>query len=234
MNAKISSIYLEENNNKIYWKITLIDEQENIIGTFGNEILGDDINFRKQTFYLMKILNNWDLLKLDNIEKKLPILVDNGFSKIKCIANSNGDCLKFDWETGEITYGKNCDISKFIPQNVSGLISTSGVLIANITVPLEARSIVANMSYLGFTELYPLQKDKELEILGAQYFKNFIYNILKLCNTKELIQSKNYPEVSIKLDKNSNIIAIGDITGNEYLYITENGYEFIEERKRKK
>ena len=71
MKAKICSIYLMHNVGGVYWKVTLIDEQGNLLGTFGDKVYCDDINFRKQTFYIMKILNSWDLLKIDGKEKKI-------------------------------------------------------------------------------------------------------------------------------------------------------------------
>ena len=76
--------------------------------------------------------------------------------------------------------------------------------------------------------------NKELEICGARCFREFVCGILKLCNLKELIQSNNYPQVLIKYDSNGNIIAIGDIDGNEYLHITSNGYEFVNENSKRR
>lgn len=227
-------MYLVQNNNNLYWKITLIDEQENVLGTFGDEIYCDDINFRKQTFYIMKILNNWDLLKLDGLQKAFPVLVDNPFSRINYVANSNGNYLNFDYQTGEVLSGSGCDVSRFIPKKISSLISRSGVLMAGITDGCSGRHVSGDKSYLGFAPIYSCQQNKELEICGARCFKEFICGILGLCNINELIHSNNYPEVSVEFDFNGNIIAIGDIEGNEYIHITENGYELINGKQRKK
>lgn len=232
--ARISSISLVQNNGNLCWKITLIDDQDRILGTFGNEIYCDDINFRKQTFYIMKILNNWDLLKLDGLEKKFPVLVDNEFSRINYIANSNGEYLKFDYVTGEVLRGSGMDVSQFFLNQISSLVSRSGVLMASIIDKYNHRGFSADNAYLGFIPIYPNQNDKELEIYGSRCFKEFVYGILSLCNIKELIQSNNYPEVSVKFDLNGNIIAIGDIDGNEYLYITKNGYDLINGNQRKR
>ena len=223
-----------ENNSNLYWKITFIDEHGNFLGTFGNEIYCDDINFRKQTFYIMKILNNWDLLKLDNIEKIFSVLVDNEFFRINYIANSNGDYLKFDYETGEVLGGSGLDVSQFVPKQISSLVSGSGVLMSSVTDKYSHAGVSGDNAYLGFVPIYPNQNNKELEVYGEQCFKNFIYGILNLCGIKELIQSNNYPEVSVKLDSDGNIIAIGDIEGKDYLYITENGYELITGSQRKR
>lgn len=227
-------MYLVQNDNDLYWKITLIDDQGNVLGTFGDGIHCDDINFRKQTFYIMKILNNYNLLKLDGLEKKFPVLVDNDFSRINYIANSSGDYLKFDYQTGEVLSGSGCDVSQFVQKEISSLISRSGVLMASIIDKYNHRAVSGDMSYLGFTEVYPNQENKELEIRGARCFKDFVCGILKLCNMKELIQSNNYPEVSVKFDAKGNIIAIGDIEGREYLYIIEHGYELIDGERRKR
>lgn len=234
MNTRISSICLIRNSDGVYWKITLVDESGNVLGTFGDECNCDDINFRKQTFYLLKILNNWDLLKIDGQEKSFSVLVDNEFSRINCIANYNGDYLKFDYATGEVLTGSGCDTSQFFSQKISSLLSRSGVFTASIIDKYSHRAVSGDMSYLGFTEIYPNQDNEELEIKGSRCFKEFVCGILDLCNINELIQSSNYPEVSVKFDSNGNIIAIGDIEGNEYLYITENGYKLINGKQRKR
>ena len=50
MEAKISSIRLITDTKGWYWLITLVDDNGNIIGTFGNEKYCSDIDFRNQTF----------------------------------------------------------------------------------------------------------------------------------------------------------------------------------------
>lgn len=167
-------------------------------------------------------------------KKKFPVLVDNEFSRINYLANYDGDYLKFDYETGEVLCGSGCNNSQFYLQEISSLISRSGVLMASIIDDFSHRGVSGDMSYLGFTLIYPNQVSKELEVHGARCFRQFVCGILGLCNISELIHSNNYPEVLVKFDINGEIIAIGDINGNEYLYITENGYELIDERQKKR
>lgn len=228
-------MYLVDNNNGLYWKITFKDDDGNILGTFGDGLHCDDINFRKQTFYIMKILNNWDLLKLDGQEKTFPVLVDNEYSYINYISNNNGEYLKFDYQTGEVLCGSGCDVSELVPKKISSLVSRSGVLMVSVIDNYSHRAVSCDMSYLGFSPVYEGGVvSEEQEHRGARYFKEFVYGILQLCGIRELIQSNNYPEVSVEFDSNGNIIGIGDIIGDEWLYITENGYEFVEKKRKKR
>lgn len=234
MNARINSIYLVYTDKGLYWKITFQDEHGNVIGTFGDENHCSDIDFRNQTFYLMKILNNWDLLKLDGQKKSFPILVDNEFYRINCIANTNGEYLKFDYATGEVLSGVGCDVSQFCKREISSLISQSGALFAEITDKFSRRAVSGDLAYLGFSPIYAGQATETQEQYGARCFKNFVCGMLKLCGVRELVQSNSYPEISLKYDSNGNVIAIGNIEGNEYLYITETGYELINEKQKRR
>lgn len=234
MNAKISSVLLIQNENGVYWKIILEDELGNYIGTFGSDEFSSDIDFRNQTFYLMKLLNNWDLLNLDGKKKAFPVLVDNEFYRIKCLANSRGECLIFDYVTGEVLSDKVCDISNFCKKEISSLVSQSGMMMASVTDKYSHRAVSGDMAYLGFSPIYPIYATEEREQYGASCFRKFVSGILNLCDVKELIQSDNHPEVSIKFDENGNVIAIGNKDGSEYLYITDNGYEFCEEKVKKR
>lgn len=231
MDARISSIRLIKNANGFYWLITLVDDNENIIGTFGDEKYCSDIDFRTETFYIMKILNNWDLLNLDGQRKSFPILVDNEFYLINRIANSDGEYLQFDHNTGEVIRGNGCDISSYCQKNVSRLESRSGVFMASITDKYSHRGVMADLAYLGFEPLYGSTVRKENEKLGATNFRTFVVGILELCNVNELIQSHNYPEVSIKFDSDNNIIGIGTIDQQEWLCISPTGYELLSRKK---
>lgn len=234
MDGRISSICLKDNGQNVFWQITLEDDEGNFIGNFGNDKYCSDIDFRKQTFFMMRILGSWDLLKIDGKEKSFPILVDNEFSRINCIANYNGDYLKFDYITGEFSKGSDCDISQFYEQKITGLYSRSGVFATSIEDKFNHRAVTGDMAYLGFTPIYPNQEDEKLEIYGAKYFKQFVCGVLSLCDVKELIQTNNFPEVSIKFDSKGEIIGIGDRNNTEYLYITELGYELIDGNLKKR
>lgn len=227
MKAKISSIKLNRHNDSFYWKITLVDEEGNIIGTFGDETNCNDINFRKETFYLMKILKNWDLLKLDGQKKAIPMLVDNEYGFIDYIANEDGDYLKFDYKTGEVLNGSGLDVSDFIEAGITSLESKSLSIIAEVSVGLARRGLIGSV-YRGFSPLYSREVTEEQEKNGARSFKEFVYGVLRVCKFSELIQSNTYPEVSVKLDSNGNVVAIGNLEESEYLYNSDNGYEFVE------
>ena len=227
MDARIGSIRLIKCENGFYWLITLVDDNENIIGTFGNEKYCSDMDFRTETFYIMKILNNWDLLNLDGQKKSYPILVDNEFFRIDSIANADGEYLRFDHNSGEVIRGNGCDVSSYCQRNISKLESRSSVFMASITDDYSHRAVMADLAYFGFEPLYGSTVQKEKEELGATNFRTFVVGILELCNVNELIQSHNYPEVSINFDSDNNIIGIGTTDKQECLCISPSGYELV-------
>lgn len=225
MKARIKSIKLIEKEENVYWQITLSDEDENIIGVFGDEDYRSDIDFRNQTFYLMKILNNWDLLKLDGIEKKYPILVDATLSRIKSIANEKGDHFTIDGETGEITIEPGYNTKGLEPRVLSSLLSASGCLCVGVETNYSYQRMNSSGNvYCGFQPIYRKYVPKEKEEYGAKSFKIFVQGILKICGIDELIESERGPVVTIETDENGIITAIGNEEGTEFITISESGY----------
>lgn len=110
--GKIKSIKLVTFEDQAYWSIQVIDMNDNDLGKFCNMHLSSAQQFREQTFSIMKILNNYNVLNIDNIPKNYPIYVDDKEYYISRIANENGDFLDVDRKRQEIRYGKGLDISK--------------------------------------------------------------------------------------------------------------------------
>ena len=182
----------------------------------------------------MKILNNWDLLNLDGKSKCFPVLVDGEIGHIRTIANSSGNYLNIDYNTGKISNGTGCDISHFHKEYVLRIVSRSGCLIADVIDDLPEkriyaqRGVTADSSYVGFQPIYNRPVTAEQEKFGAITFRTLVCGILDLCNANELIQSTSYPEVAVKMDSTGRIVAIGNPDTNEYLSITDSGYDLSE------
>ncbi len=226
INGKIKSIKLINMNGGVTWKITIIDENENIVGVFYNENLCDNINFRTQTFGIMQVLGNNNLLALDGKGKTYPIFTDtykNSY-RISCIANKKGDFISMDKDTAEISSGTNLDVSEFEERELTSIESASLCLAAST---LKDGCIGQNMIYpyvyIGFTPIYPQSFSEKNIQISAHNFKTVICTLLKICNIDELIQNDIYPNISVILDYYNNVVAIGN--NDTYLSINENGFD---------
>ena len=230
-NGKIESIKLKTFGDKAFWHITIVDMEGNEIGTFGNIFLSDSVSFREQTFGLMQILNNYKLLALDGEDRKYPIYVDDSKYFISCIANENGDYLDIDPNNHmPISYGTGKDISKFNKRELSGFKSGSGCLLANTRADHFTQGLLIDGVYFGCRGLYGPVKSEDVETaeICADNFRNAICGIMNVCNEKDLIKSDNYPEVTVQLDEENNITAIGSKDERLYLAFTGEGYEVMD------
>ena len=217
MLGRISSIKLINDNEKAFWEITVVDENGFEIGTFGDVEKSDSINFRKQTFGLLKICNCMNILGIGGNEIEIPIFVDSGLTRVNAICNEDGEYLAIDRDAN-MELGVGYDISKCEKQKIATLESASGVISAKLLGKWSVQHFQAPMAYRGFKELYDFPVSDEDEKNGADYFQCFVTKILNIGKVNELIPDKSkMPIISVSVDENGKINAIGNANGDVWL-----------------
>jgi hypothetical protein len=223
MLGKISSIKLINEDDKSYWSITIIDENGFEIGTFGDCEKSDSINFRKQTFGILKVCECIDLLSIGGNKIEIPIFVDSSITRVNAVSNENGEYLAIDRDAN-MELGFEYDISKCEKQKITTLESSSGVISAKLMGNWSMQYFQAPMAYRGFKEIYDFPVSDEDEKKGADYFQCFVTQILNIGKINELIPDKSkMPVVSVNMDETGKITAIGNANGEIWL-VDENAY----------
>ncbi len=217
MLGKISSIKLINKDDESYWTITIIDEKGYEIGIFGDHEKSDSINFRKQTFGILKVCECMDLLSISGNKIEIPILVDSSITRVNAVSNENGEYLAIDRDAN-MELGLGYDIKKCEKQKITALESSSGIISAKLMGNWSMQYFQAPMAYRGFKEIYDFPVSDEDEKKGADYFQCFVTQILNIGNINELILDKSrMPIVSVNLDENGKINAIGNPNGDVWL-----------------
>ena len=214
MLGRISSIKLINNDSNSYWEITIVDENGFEIGTFGSEDKSDSINFRKQTFGLLKICETTNLLSLGGNEIEIPVLTDASMTRVNAVCNEDGEYLSIDRDAN-MELGFGYDTSKCEKRQITGLESKSGIISAQLLGDWSIQYFQAPMAYRGFKEIYDFPVSDEDEKTGADYFQCFVTQILNIGKVKELIPNKNkMPVILVNVDDNGKINAIGNTNGD--------------------
>lgn len=98
MEAYISKMeFIRTDKDNCYWNLTLVDDNNNYIGTYCKPHISDEINFRKQTFGILSACNCYDLLKLSS-ENPIPLQIffkekpDGGVEEL---INQSGRLLRY-------------------------------------------------------------------------------------------------------------------------------------------
>lgn len=222
MLGKISSIKLIKNDDSYYWSITIVDENGFEIGTFGDESKTDSVNFRKQTFGILKVCECMNLLGIGGNEIEFPVFVDAGMTRVNAICNDDGEYLAIDRDAN-MELGLDYDISKCEKQKVATLESSSGIISAKLLGNWSVQHFQAPMAYRGFKELYDFPVSDEDEKKGADYFQCFVTQVLNIGKVNELIPDRNkMPVISVCVDENGKINAIGNANGNVWLINGDN------------
>ena len=220
MIGKIKNIKLQYTNEGAYWLITIVDQNDYEIGTFGTSDKDDAINFRMQTFGLMKILNKMNLFDLGNLSLKFPILVKRSAVFIESIANAHGYFFAVDKEAN-MNFGKTDDLTEYETANITKFESGSGVLALKIENDYSMQYFQFPNVYLGFKPLYNFNIDKKFELDGANRFMYTVCSVLKLCNITDLLPQNDtiidYPQIYYVLDDNGQIQSIGNLEQNCWL-----------------
>lgn len=216
MLGRISSIKLINNDENSYWLVTVVDENGYEIGTFGDCNKGDSINFRKETFGIMKICNCMNLLNLSGENIEIPILVDAGMTRVNAICNKDGEYVSIDRDAN-MAIGDNYDTSKCEEGKLVSLESSSGIISTKIERDFSVQYFQAPMAYRGFKEIYDFPVSDEDEKKGADYFKYFVTQVMAIGKVDDLVIGPNRPIVSIYLDDNGKIKALGNSNGDTWL-----------------
>jgi len=256
MDAFISSMeFIKENENDCYWKVTLVDENNNYIGTFGDSKITDPVNFRKQTFGILSACNCFDLLKLSSSNpQKLPVYyMERKFNGINSIVNKNGQSLKlghhgmYEINKAWNFFNKNKEIKQYEIGEIESIESRSGVFVVSVCSGCSVNSFMTGSVYWGFG--YPLTQENMNEDYirdASKLYLSFIEGILKLYNTNDLMklngnEVSEYPMVIVKTDEKGNITSIGNkdtgfelmTDGISYIIINKNKEQEKEEVKKK-
>lgn len=220
MIGKIKGIKLNYTDKGAYWEIIIVDENDILVGTFGSAEKSDAINFRMQTFGLMKILNNMNLFNLGNQNKSIPILVKGNWVRVESIANENGEFFSVD-RNADMQYGMTTDLSAYELANIDSFHSKSGILALRINKDNSAQDFELPKVYRGFKQVYDVVVEKQVELLGAQEFLLAVCGILKVCKIEELLpqnaELSNLPLISYVLDNDGKIHAIGNLEQDYWL-----------------
>ena len=230
-NGKIKSIKLKVFGDRAFWDITIVDMKGKELGSFCSMGLSSAKDFREQTFSIMQILKNFKLLNLDGQSKNYPIYVDDSEYLISCVANEDGDFLDIDRKRNMITYGFGKNISKLKKRELTGVSSASNCLIIDTLGEHFSQGLTIGGVYYGCKALYGSSKDLDTDAIEtcADNFRKVICGIMKVCKEDELIKTDNYPSVTVQLDDERNIVAVGSKDGSLYLTITEEGYELVDD-----
>ena len=217
MLGRISSVKLINKDNNSYWEITIVDENGFEIGTFGSEDKSDSINFRKQTFGLLKICETTNLLSLGDNEIEIPVFTDASITRVNAICNEDGEYLSIDRDAN-MELGLGYDISKCEKRKITSLESMSGIVSAKLLGDWSIQYFQAPMAYRGFKEIYDFPVSDEDEKTGADYFQCFVTQVLNIGKVKELIPNKKkMPVVLVNVDDNGKISAVGSPNGDVWL-----------------
>lgn len=243
MEAYISSIkYIKVNKFYGYFKVTLLDKDGSLMGYFGKENLSDPISFRKETFGILSSCNCFDLLKLGG-EEITPLEITIEIHPIRdivtSITNQSGVTLKN--VEGNYVLNKNI-LHKFLnykneeKAQIENIISRSGVFEMILKGSPFYRFYTTGSVYYGFG--YPLisfgEINEEDVLLTSTWYHSYITSILKFYKTDDLLtlnrkQPSIYRKVSILIDENNEIYALGNEETNMYLTIQDGKYEMIKE-----
>ena len=227
----IKNLKLIEEPNNTHWLITIVDEDENLVGTFHKK-QNNNIDFRNQTYGIMCVTNCMDLLKIGNLKKDYNVFVKAKPTRIEIISDEEGNYLRIDPETAELTIGERLDISGLEKRKITGIQSKSGVVFINTRSDYLIQSMSGDYSYLGFKKLYSRFTTKDEEEKGAKFFKDFITQILKICKIDDLIEDSTIKrKVQVELDDKGQIISIGNEQGNTWIELKNNEYEIIDEER---
>ena len=248
METLIRSIELKKlDNGNCYWELTLIDEQGNFIGKFGNQNINDAINFRKQTFGILSACNCFDLVRLGSSNPKyLPILIkEKKFGGVEYISSIGGKNFKLGENCQyEITkswniFNKNKEMKKYTIGQIERIVSQSGVFTIWLRTENYMTFFNTGQIYYGFG--YPLPAssenlDENYINQSALIFKTFIEGILEIYGTKDLLKlSENkeieYPKISVNVDEKGNILSIGSLTSDYELTENNSSYSISQKEK---
>lgn len=217
MLGRISSIKLITKGENSFWSITVIDENGFEIGTFGDEEKSDSINFRKQTFGVLKVCECMNLLGISGNKIEIPVLVDAGMTRVNAVCNEDSEYLAID-KDANMEFGLGYDTSKCEKQKITALESSSGVISAKLLGNWSVQYFQAPMAYRGFKEIYDFPVSDKDEKNGADYFQSFVTQILNIGKVNELILDKSkMPIISVSVDENGKISAIGNANGDIWL-----------------
>lgn len=235
MIGRISSIKLNKTEKGAYWLLKIVDENDIEFGMFGSAEKDDCINFRNQTYGIMRVLNNWNLFNLGNQDLSFPIYVKSTPTYIESVANSQGEYFSVDREAN-LSSGTKTDLSDYKLATIKSLESTSGCIAARIEEDYTIQYFQIPSAYKGFTPVYEYTAWKEEDELdGAENFLYTICNIMQICKIDELLPSEylsiNFPVINFTLDSNNQVKAIGNISQDFWLNDTEDGYLFSNEEK---
>lgn len=232
MIAKIKNIKLCPKENGAYWLITIVDQNDCEIGSFGISEKDDPINFRTETFGIMQILNKMNLFELCNKKIEIPILVKRDFLYVESIANTEGDFFSVD-KNGNISSGKIENLSEYEPATIVGFESQSGVLALKIKRNYTIQYFQVPSVYLGFKLIHDFRVEENVELESAKRFMYTIYNILRVCKINDLLPQNDrdviYPQISIVIDSNEKIQSIGNLEENHWLNDEEEKYTLSKE-----
>lgn len=244
MEAYIKSIkYVKVSKFFGYFKVTLIDQNANYLGTFGNLNFGDPENFRKETFGILSACNCYDLLTLGGKSViPLEVSVENDeFEKVKSITNKSGITL---YKTSPMMYEIKKDFlynlknhEKELKMNIDGIISKSGTFEIFLIGKSFGTFYTTGSIYYGFG--YPFYTPEELDkdglLISMVQFQTFITSILKLYKTDDLLKLNRkepefYRKVSVLLDESGKVIALGNEETDMYIVETEEKYEIVKQK----
>jgi len=239
MDAYISSIeFIRKDKDNCYWKIILVDENNNYLGTFGDSNITDEVNFRKQTFGILSACNCYDLLKLGSSNPELfPIFFkEKYYGGVDYIVNKSGKKMileengYYDLKKAWNFFNKNKEIKKYEVAEIESIKSQSGVF--NILLTNEHFSIfyVTGSVYWGFG--YPLSEENMNEKYikeASKLYTSFIECILDFYDTNDLLklskkENLEYPKVTVDIDDFGKITSIGSSKTGLTLTQNENSY----------
>ncbi len=246
MKAIIKSIQLKKmKNGNSYFKVSLYDEFNNYIGSFGSDAISDAVSFRTELFGIMGACNCYDLLNLSNNDKsEKEIIYYSNNTGVKFLRNkkdyylyqlSNGNyiCEKIDPATEDLL--NNTNVIDHSYGKIESISSKSGVFMTRIDSESSSISYLTGQIYYGFEYLWG-KGEYNLDgiVTASNSYKTFVESILTFYETSDLLklngnQVEKYPIVDVVLDKNDNVIGIGCEKTNFMLYKTDDSYEISDD-----
>jgi len=243
MTGYISSIKLNYNIEIPYWVLTIVDDNGNVIGTFGHSTMVSYENFRMQTFGIMQVLDNWNLFNLTNDKIDFVCFTIMHGSRTLGIINEDGHYLYIDPETAELSIGYDYghvykDLER---RRIDGLISSSGTLsittndnVSGDQCGYVGTSLIAPHAYYNFK---PLGCYSRTEFDSAKYFSDFVTQVMKIGKISDLIkQGKGInPNLKVSIVVNDGCITEISDPNREYVLTSDvKGYMLSENKKSNK
>lgn len=238
MEGYVKSIkYYKIDKFKGYFLVSLVDDKNNFIGTFGNKEYCSICEFRKETFGIMASVDCFDLIRLgsSNPNKLCVSLEVDSSNRIVRIINQNflafgkdDNCL---YNIKRSFFNRNMDREVWSIESIKSQSDTFSIFLMNDG--LGTFYVTGNV-YYGFG--YPLFTPSELKsdgiIRASLQYLTFIRSILKFYGTNDLMGlSKNsdiqYKKVSLVRDDNGYIIGIGNKEKDIYLVNGVNTYHIL-------